>query len=94
MMTHKEGRLATESGAMSFFEGWKPFAVVATEVGVDALVGVYAEELTNDLHGEDLAISEGGFGPALAEASSLEPIVDQAEDANDEGAKIHRAETS
>ena len=70
-MTHKEGRLATESGAMSFFEGWKPFAVVATEVGVDALVGVYPQELAHDFHGEHLAISEGGFGSVLTDALSF-----------------------
>jgi hypothetical protein len=68
-------------------EGGETFAVVATgKLGVDALVGVYAEGFSEDLHGEHLAVGEGGFRPALAEAPPFEPVVDQAEAANDEGA--------
>jgi hypothetical protein len=70
-------------------EGGEPFAVVATEAEMDALVSVEAEELSYDLDRENLRVGELGGGPALADTAILEPVVHQAEDGYDEGAKIH-----
>ena len=45
-------------------EGGEPFAVVATEEEMDALVSVEAEELSYDLDGKNLRVGElGGGGP-------------------------------
>ena len=55
------GRLPGEGGPMDLIEGGNPFAVVPSEEEVDGLVGVDAEELADDLHGENLRASEG-FG--------------------------------
>ncbi len=75
--------------------GRKRLGVVATEVGVDALVGIYPQELVDDLHDEHLTICKGGFGSAPSDAPHFSgSVVGQAEDANDEGAKIHCATTS
>jgi hypothetical protein len=67
----------------------EPLAVVLPKVTKDRLVGVDAEELADDLDGEDLRVGEPGGRSALADAASLESIVDEAEDGDDEGAKIH-----
>ena len=64
-----------------------------SEEEVDGLVGVEAEELACDLDGEDLGVRELRGGTTLAETPSFEPVVYQAEDANDEGAEIHEGET-
>ena len=69
-------------------EGREPLGVVPLEEEADALVGVEPEELSDDLDGEDLGVGELGGRPALADAASLEPIVYEAEDGHDEGAKI------
>ena len=83
------GRLPREGCPMDLTEGREPFAVVTTEEEVDTLVGVYPEELSDDLYGEDLGVGELGGRSTLANAASFEPVVDEAEDSNDEGAKIH-----
>ncbi len=44
------GRLAREGCPMDLTEGREPFAVVTTEEEVDTLVGVYPEELSDDLY--------------------------------------------
>jgi hypothetical protein len=69
---------------------------VSAEVAVDILVGVDAEELADDFYGEDLCIGElrSRTAPAQATLLLLEPVVDKAEDAYDEGAKIHKKKTS
>ncbi len=41
--------------------------------------------------GEDLGAGELGGRSTLANAASFEPVVDEAEDADDEGAKIHES---
>jgi hypothetical protein len=55
---------------------------------VDVFVGVEAEELPDDFHGEDLRIGELRGGSTASDAPPLEPIIDEAEDGDDEGAKI------
>jgi hypothetical protein len=86
--------LPREGGAMHRPEGREPFAVVPSEEEVDALVGVYSKELAYDLYGEDLSVGKLRSWTALADALSFEPVVYEAEDANDEGAKIHKKKTS
>jgi hypothetical protein len=69
--------------------------VVAPEVGEELCVFIEAEELTDDLYGEDLRVGELWGGTALTEPMlSFELIVYQAKDGNDEGAKIHEQKTS
>jgi len=75
---------------MDLAKGREPLGVVPLEEEVDALVGVEAEELAyDDLDGEDLRVRELGRRAALAVAplATLEPVVDEAEDGDDEGAK-------
>jgi hypothetical protein len=66
---------------------------VPPEEEVDALVGIDAEELSDDLYGRDLRIRELGCGSAASDAPPFETVVYGAEDGNDEGAKIQE-ETS
>ena len=64
--------------------------VVPSEEGVDALVGVEPQTLAYDLDGEDFRVGEFRGGAALAQGFPVfEPVVDEAEDGNDEGVKIH-----
>jgi len=83
------GRLPRESGPMHLAEGGEPSAVVTAKEEVDVLVGVEAEELPYDLDGEDLRVGELGGGSTASDAPPFEPVVDEAEDGYDEGAKIH-----
>jgi hypothetical protein len=83
------GALAGEGIPMNLTEGRKPRAVVPLEEEVDGLVGVHPEEFAHDLDGEHLCVGELGGGAALTDAASLESVVYEAEDRDDEGAKIH-----
>ena len=89
------GRLTGEGGAMDLQELGEPFRVVAGEELVDALVGIYAQELPDHLHGDDLRVGELGrrAAPTVAPLASPEQVVQHAEDAHDEGVKIHDGET-
>jgi hypothetical protein len=49
---------------------------VATEVLVQALVGVDAEKLADALDGQDLAVAEGRCGAALAQPPAAQPVID------------------
>ena len=82
---------------MDLSEGREPLGVVAAEVGVEPLLGVDTQELAHDLHGQHFRVGELGVGTALAQLLLVchEPVVDHAEDGDDEGVKIHeRTETS
>jgi hypothetical protein len=68
----------------------EPLAVMFSEVAKDSLIGVHAEELSDDLYGEDLHVRKFGQGTTRSEASVFDPVVDETEDGHDEGAKIHR----
>jgi len=83
------GALSGEGGAVDFVQGGEPLAVMLPEVPKDRLVGVHAQELSNDLDGDGLRVRKLRRRAALANTAALEPIVDEAEDGNDEGAKIH-----
>ena len=82
--------MAGEGGAMNRAEGGEPLRVVPAEEEVDVLVGVEAEELAHDLDGKDLRVGDLRRRAALANAKILDPVVYEAEDGHDEGAKIHK----
>ena len=83
------GGLAGECGTVDLSKGGEPLGVVPSEEEVDGLVGVETEELAYDFDGENLRVGELRGGTALTYTPSLEPIVYEAEDADDEGVKIH-----
>jgi hypothetical protein len=62
------------------------------EVVVEALLGVDAQKLADDLDGQHLRIGKLGLGATLAQLLPLEPIVGEAENGYDEGAKIHKGD--
>jgi hypothetical protein len=80
--------LPGEGGAVYLLECGEPFTIVTAEEAVEVLVGIEPEELPDDLYGEHLSVGELGAGTALANAASLESVVYEAEDGNDEGVKI------
>ncbi len=84
------GRLPGKGSAVHLGEGRKPFSVVAPKEEIDGLVGVDAEELADDLYGEDLGVGELWGRSAASDAPLLEAVVDEAQDRDDEGVKIHR----
>jgi hypothetical protein len=59
------------------------------KVVVETLVGVDAQELSDNLYGEDLWVGELGSGTAPSDVPIFDLIIDEAEDGNDEGVKIH-----
>jgi hypothetical protein len=64
--------------------------VVAAEVGKELRVFVYPQELTDNLDGEHFGVAERGSWSACPETPEFsDTVVDEAEDGNDEGAKIH-----
>jgi hypothetical protein len=65
---------------MNLAECREELAVVPSEVAVERLVGVYAEELTDDLDGEDLGVGKRWGGAALTDTPSFELIVHQTEE--------------
>jgi hypothetical protein len=83
------GRLPGEGGAMHFGEGGEPLSVMTPEVTKDRLVGVETEELADDLDGEHFCVRELGQRTSCSEVSAFDSVIDEAEDANDEGVKIH-----
>lgn len=74
---------------MHLDEGWEPLALMLPEVA-NGLVGIYAEELSDDLDGEDFGVGKLGQETTRAEGSFFDSVIDEAEDADDEGAKIRR----
>src|SRR5829696_3642987 len=80
-----------EGGAVDFLYLGEVVRVVAPEVVVDALFGVYCEELPHNLHGYDLRVRYLGgrtalpYGPPI-----LEEVIHHVENGHDEGAKIHK----
>src|SRR3954449_12061984 len=86
-------RLAQERGAVDLPEAGEQVAEVAPEVGVEALVGVEAEELADDLDRQHLAVREDRCRAALAQptfaAQVAEEVVHEAEHGDDEGLQVH-----
>jgi hypothetical protein len=85
----KVGSLPGEGSSMYLAEGREPCTVVPLEEEVDALVGVEPQELANHFDGKNFRVGKLRRRAALADALSFEPLVDEAEDGDDEGAKIH-----
>jgi hypothetical protein len=83
------GRLPSEGGAMDLEKCREPFAVVPSEVVIECLVSVETEELADRFDGEDLGVRELGRRATLTNAAILEVVVDETEDGDDEGVKIH-----
>lgn len=73
------GTLTGEGGALDLAYSWELLGVVSSEEEVDALVGVEAEELADNLDGEDLRIRKLRSGTTLTDAAPFEPIVDEAD---------------
>jgi hypothetical protein len=69
-------RLAGEGGAVHAAQGREPVAPVATEVLVQALVGVDAPELPDAFDGQDFAVGQDRLGAALAQPPPAQPLVD------------------
>ncbi len=70
----------------------KIMGVVAPEVRKEFRVFIEPQELADDLDSEDFGVAEcgGGSAPSETPAEVLDSVVDQTEDGDDEGAKIHR----
>jgi hypothetical protein len=83
------GCLPREGGSMYLAKSGEPFCLVPPEEEVDGPVGVYAEELAYNLDGEHFGVRELRRRAALADAVALDSVIHEAEDADDEGAKIH-----
>ena len=58
--------MADEGGAVYPPEGGEALSIVVAEVGVEALVGIHAQELSYDLDGQDLGVAEFGRRIVLA----------------------------
>jgi hypothetical protein len=86
------GCLPREGGAVDDPERREPLTVVPSEEEVDTLVGVEPQELAHDLYGEDLGVGKLRSGATPTDTPSFELIVYEAEDGDDEGAKIHESE--
>jgi hypothetical protein len=83
--------LPGEGGAMHLPEVREEVGVVAPEVRKELGVFVEPEELTDDLDSQYFRVTERGSGSAFSEAPEvLESVIYEAEDRDDEGAKIHR----
>jgi hypothetical protein len=65
------GSLPGEGGAMDEAQRGKPLCVVPSDVAVDTLVGIYTEELSENLYSADLRIRKLRSGTALADATPL-----------------------
>jgi hypothetical protein len=68
---------------MDLIQGREPLLVVPPKVSVETLVGVDAQELAHHFHGEHFGVGELRLGASLADALSVEPIVDEAKDDDD-----------
>jgi hypothetical protein len=62
---------------------------VATEVLVQAFVGVDAEELADAFDGQDLAVGQHRRWAALAQPLPSQPVIDQAVHGNEQRRSIH-----
>ena len=86
-------RLPGEGGTMDLPQAGEQVAEVAPEVGVQAPVGVEAEELADDLDRQHLAVRQDRRRAALAQptlaAQVADEVVHEAEHGDDEGLQVH-----
>src|SRR5438045_9614236 len=66
--------MAREGGAVEGGQGGELGLVVAAEVAEEILVGTQLPELADQLHGDDLTISQRGRWPTLAEAAEVQGL--------------------
>ena len=86
------GRLASEGGAVHRGQAGEEVAVMAAEMGEDALVVVQAEELAGHLDGDHLAVGQARGRAMAAEAAwgkLADQVIDQAVDDRDEVVEWH-----
>jgi hypothetical protein len=93
------GRLPSEGGPMHLTEGGEPGRGTNPRSDGGRRGGclcrcLCAEEFSDDLDGEDLRVGERGCGSTASETQPLEPVVHEAKDGHDEGAKIHKKKAS
>jgi hypothetical protein len=85
--------LAQERGPVDLPQAREQVAEVAPEVGVQAPVGVEAEELADDLDRQHLAVREGRPRAALTKPTFATKVADEVvhetEDGDDEGLQVH-----
>ena len=65
---------------MYLSEGGEPFAVVPSKEEVDALAGVYPQELAYDFDGNHFGVRELRRRAALADTVALDSVIHEAED--------------
>jgi hypothetical protein len=83
------GRLAGEGRAVDTGKGREPVTPVATDVLVQALVGVDAPELADALDGQDFTVAQDRFGAALAQPPPGQPLLDQAVHRDEQRRSLH-----
>ncbi len=85
------GRLPGQGGAIYPHQVREEVNVVAPEVGEELRILVESQELTDDLYGEHFGVAQRWGGSTLSEAPEVsDAVVDEAEDGDDEGVKIHK----
>ena len=89
------GCLPGEGGAVHMQEEVREVvSVVAPEVRKELCIFGESQKFADDLDGEHFRVAERWGGSAASDALLFEPVVDEAEDGHDEGAKIHKKKTS
>jgi hypothetical protein len=86
------GCLPGEGGAMHPQEVREVVSVVTPEVGKELRLFIESQKLADDLDGDDFRVAERWGGSACSEAPEVsDVVVDEAEDGDDEGVKIHES---
>jgi hypothetical protein len=85
------GRLPGEGGAMHPQEIGEQMSVVAPKVGKEFCIFIESQKLANDFDGDDFRVAESRSGSTCSERPEFsDAVVDETEDCDDEGVKIHR----
>ena len=84
------GCLPGEGGAVHMQEEVREVvSVVAPEVRKELCIFGESQKFADDLDGEHFRVAERWGGSAASDALLFEPVVDEAEEGHNEGAKIH-----
>jgi hypothetical protein len=85
------GRLPGEGGAMHPQEIGEQMSVVAPKVGKEFCIFIESQKLANDFDGDDFRVAESRSGSTCSERPEFsDAVVDETEDGDDEGVKIHQ----
>ena len=85
------GRLPGEGGAMHPQEIGEQMSVVAPKVGKEFCIFIESQKLANDLDGDDFRVVESRSRSTCSERPEFsDAVVDETEDGDDEGVKIHQ----